>query len=111
MRRNLHSANLTREAASKERGAGAMDQKEILLYVSHPSWRSWRTRRLLRRWGYHFKVFDTTADAGLGDWVARFGGRATTPYVFVDHRPVGGLSDVRALAHSGEFDRLVRGEV
>jgi glutaredoxin len=88
-----------------------MDQKEILLYVSHPSWRSWRTRRLLRRWGYHFKVFDTTADAGLGDWVARFGGRATTPYVFVDHRPVGGLSDVRALAHSGEFDRLVRGEV
>ena len=34
MRRTLGSANLSREAASKERGAGAMDQK-ILLYVSH----------------------------------------------------------------------------
>ena len=90
----------------------AMDQKEILLYISHPSWRSWRTRRLLRHWGYHFKVLDTSADAELGDWLARFGGR-TTPYVFVDSRPVGaaGLGEVRALAHSGELDRLVRGEV
>jgi glutaredoxin len=88
-----------------------MDQKEIQLYVSHPSWRSWRTRRLLRQRGYHFKVLDTTADARLGDWLVRFGGRATTPYVFVDHRPVGGLSEIRALAYSGELDRLVRGEV
>jgi glutaredoxin len=88
-----------------------MDQKEILLYVSHPSWRSWRTRRILRRTGYHFKVLDPTADTERGDWLACLGGRATTPYVFVDHRPVGGLGDVRALAHSGELDRLVRGEV
>ena len=85
-----------------------MDQKEILLYVSHPSW---RTRRLLRRRGYQFEVLDTTADARLGDWLVRFGGHTTTPYVFVDHRPVGGLSEIRALAHSGELDRLVRGEV
>jgi glutaredoxin len=88
-----------------------MDQKEIHTYVSHPSWRSWRTRRLLRRRGYQFEVLDTTADAELGDWLARFGGRTTTPYVFVDHRPVGGLGEVSALAHSGEFDRLVRGDV
>ena len=30
---------------------------------------------------------------------------------FDDHRPVGGLGEVRSLAHSGELDRLVRGEV
>jgi glutaredoxin-related protein len=89
----------------------AMDQKEILLYVSHPSWRSWRTRRLLRRTGYQFEVLDTTADAELRAWLARFGGRTTTLYVFVDHRPVGGLGEVMTLAHSGELDRLVRGEV
>ena len=108
MRRTLRSANLPHDAGSEERGAGAMDQKEIVLYVSHPSWRS---RRLLRRKGYQFEVLDTTADAELGAWFARFGGRTATPYVFIDHRPVGGLGEVRALAHSGEFDRLVRGEV
>jgi glutaredoxin len=111
MRRSLGSANLSREAASKERGAGAMDQKEILLYVSHPSWRSWRTRRLLRRWGYHFKVLDTSADAELGDWLVRSRRHTTTPYIFLDHRPVGGLGEVKPLAHSGELDWLVRGEV
>jgi glutaredoxin-related protein len=88
-----------------------MDQKEIVLYVSHPSWRSWRTRRLLRRTGYQFEVLDTNADTELRAWLTRFAGRTTTPYVFVDHRPVGGLGEIRSLAHSGEFDRLVRGEV
>jgi hypothetical protein len=27
------------------------DQKEVLVYVSHRSWRCWRTRRLLERRG------------------------------------------------------------
>jgi glutaredoxin len=111
MRRNLHSANLTCEATSKERGAGAMDQKEILLYVSHPSWRSWRTRRLLRRRGYHFKVLDTSGHAQLCSWLATFTGRKTLPYVFVDHRPVGGLGEIRTLERSGVLEHLVRGEL
>jgi glutaredoxin-related protein len=88
-----------------------MDQREIQLYVSHPSWRSWRTRRLLRSRGYQFEVLDTTADTELRTWLAHFEGRTTIPYVFVDHRPVGGLGEIRSLAHSGELDRLVRGEV
>jgi glutaredoxin len=56
-------------------------------------------------------VHEDPAQRKLGDWLARFGGRTTTPYVFVDHRPIGGLDEVSALAHSGEFDRLVRGDV
>jgi glutaredoxin-related protein len=89
----------------------AMDQKEILLYVSHPSWRSWRTRRLLRRWGFQFEVLDISADAEMRARLARFAGRDTMPYVFVDHRPVESFGEVGALAHSGELDQLVRGEV
>jgi glutaredoxin len=33
------------------------------------------------------------------------------PYVFVDHRPVGGFGDIKALDRSGDLERLVRGAV
>jgi glutaredoxin 3 len=88
-----------------------MDQKEIQLYVSHPSWRSWLTRRLLRRRGYSFEVLDTTDDAQLCSWLAHFTGGKTMPYVFVDHRRVGGFGEIRALENSGALEHLVRGEV
>ncbi len=92
-----------------------MDQKEIRLYVSHPSWRSWRTRRLLRRRGYSFELIDATDDAIARDWLAQLADRKrkrrSVPYVFVDHRPVGGLGEIKALEHSGVLEHLVRGEV
>ena len=37
--------------------------------------------------------------------------RETRPYVFADRRPVGGRAETRALDHSGDLTRLVRGEV
>jgi glutaredoxin len=95
-----------------------MDQKEISLYVSHPSWRSWRTRRLLRRRGYSFELIDATDDALARDGLAQLAGRKrkkrrrrSVPYVFVDHRPVGGFGEIKALEHSGVLEHLVRGEV
>ena len=90
-----------------------MDQKEISLYVSHPSWRSWRTRRLLRRRGYSFELIDATDDALARDRLAQLAGRKrrSVPYVFVDHRPVGGFGEIKALEHSGALEHLVRGEV
>ena len=86
-------------------------QKEILVYVSHRSWRCWRTKRLLRRKGYYFTVVDTTGDSRLRSWLVNFTGRETLPYVFVDRRPVGGLDEVMALERSDRLDRLVRGAV
>ena len=63
------------------------DQKEVLVYVCRRSLRCWLTRRLLERRGYHpFKVIDVTNDAQLCSWLARFTGRETMPYVFIDHR-------------------------
>ena len=91
-----------------------MDQKEISLYVSHPSWRSWRTTRLLRRRGYSFELIDATDDAIVRDWLAQLAGRKrrrSVPYVFVDHRPVGSFGEIKALEHSGVLEHLVRGEV
>jgi glutaredoxin len=56
-------------------------------------------------------VIDTTGDAQLCSWLAHFARRKTKPYVFVDHRPVGGFGEIRALESSGALERLVRGEV
>jgi glutaredoxin len=71
------------------------DQKEVLVYVCRRSLRCWLTRRLLECRGYHpFKMIDVTNDAQLCSWLARFTGRETMPYVFIDHRPVGGLSEI-----------------
>jgi hypothetical protein len=35
--------------------------------------------------------------------------RETVPYVFVDHRPVEGLSNLKVLDRSGDLEHLVRG--
>ena len=88
-----------------------MDQKEIQLYVRHSSWRCRQTERLLRRRGYHFEIIDTTEDPILRGWLAHFAGRKSMPYVFVDHRPVGGFREIKALGHSGILEHLVRGAV
>jgi glutaredoxin 3 len=87
-----------------------MNQKEIQLYVSHRSWRCWRTRRLLARRGYHFDVIDASGDYQLSSWLTHSTGRKTLPYLFVDDRPVGGLGEIRALESSGVLEQLVRGE-
>lgn len=87
------------------------DQKEIQVYVSRRSWRCFRTRRLLRRKGYHFEVIDASGDPELRSWLAFFTGRKTLPYVFVDRRPAGGYAEIRALERSDRLDYLVRGSV
>jgi glutaredoxin len=86
-------------------------QQEIELYVGHRSWRCWRTRRLLARHGYRFDIIDASGDSQLRSWLTHFSGRKTLPYVFVDARPVGGLSEIRSLERSCALEHLVRGEV
>jgi glutaredoxin len=87
------------------------DQKEVVVYTRRPSWRCWLTKRLLGRRGYRFEVIDATNNSRLYSWLAHYTGRETMPYVFVDHRPVGGLSEIRALERSGALEHLVRGGV
>ena len=82
-----------------------MDQREVLLYTCKRSVRCWRAKRLLMRRGYDVKVVDETNDE-LHDLLKQFmpsTHRQRAPYLFVDHRPVGGLSAIKALDHSGRY--------
>jgi glutaredoxin len=82
-----------------------------VLYTRHRSWRCWRAIRLLRRMGYAFDVVDTTDDAELCASLERASGHNAAPYLFLDGRPVGDFNVIKALDRSGNFERLVRGNV
>ena len=88
-----------------------MDQREVVLYIRKRSLRCWRAKRLLMRRGYDVKTVYTTNDE-LCDLLKHFTQgtyRQSAPYLFVDHRPVGGLGTIKALDHSGTLKRLVCG--
>ncbi len=88
-----------------------MEQKEIVVYARGRRPSCWRTKRLLNRLGYDFKVVDPTEEAGMRPWLAHSSTRVTAPFVFVDGRPVGSLATLRSLDRSGDLGRQVRGEV
>ena len=87
------------------------DQREVVVYARRPSWRCWLTKRLLRRRGYRFEVIDATNDSRLCSSLAHLTGRETTPYVSIDHRPVGGWTEIRTLERTGALEHLVRGDL
>ena len=89
-----------------------MDQRKVVLYARSRSLNGWRAARLLRRIGCYFDVIDTRgAPKVLVELSKVAHHKVSAPYVFVDHRPVGGMGAVRALVGSGSFDHLLRGEL
>jgi thioredoxin reductase (NADPH) len=88
-----------------------MEQKKIVIYIRSWNPRCWRTKQFFRRKGYAFEVFNVTDDGQHARFAHFTDRRAVLPYVFVDHRPVGGLATIKALDCSGDLDRLVRGEI
>ncbi len=97
-----------------------MYQRGMVLYTRGPSLSCWRAGRFLDRAGYGFEVVDVGGDPEM---LAKLSGAAhrefapppasapremTPPYVFVDRRPVGDMGTVKALAHSGRLELLLR---
>ncbi len=90
-----------------------MDEREVLLYTRSRSLRCWRAKRLLARRGYHFEVVETTNE-GLCSLLKQLTSsdyRRTVPYLFVDHRPVGGFAEILAFDGSGVLEHLIRDEL
>jgi glutaredoxin len=89
-----------------------MYQREMVLYSRSRSLRCWRAKRLLGRAGYRFEVVEATAGSGTPAGLPEDASREVAPpYVFVDRRPVGDMGTVRALVGSGQFERLLRGNL
>jgi len=87
-------------------------QREVVLYTRSRSLSSWRAKRLLEHAGYDFQQVDVTNDPeahAMLSGVRR--GELVLPYLFVDHRPVGDFGTIKALAHSGTLEHLVREEL
>ena len=81
-----------------------------MLYARSRSLNGWRAARLLRRIGCYFDVIDTRTSTPkvLAELSNAAKPKVSAPYVFVDHRPVGGVGVVRGLVGSGTFDHLLR---
>jgi glutaredoxin len=90
-----------------------MDQRKVVLYARSRSLNGWRAARLLRRIGCYFDVIDPRSSAPkvLAELSNTAKQKVSAPYVFVDHRPVGGMGTVRALVGSGSFDHLLRDDL
>ena len=87
-----------------------MYQRKVVLYTRSHSLNGWRAARLLRRLGCYFDVIDTRTSTPkvLAELSNAAKPKVSAPYVFVDHRPVGGMGVVRGLISSGQFDHLLR---
>jgi glutaredoxin len=90
----------------------------VVLYTRSHSLRCWRAKRLLARRGYHFEIVETTNERLVGilkhltlKHLTHSTYRQTVPYLFVDHRPVGGFAYIRAIDSSGVLEHLVRDEL
>ena len=63
--------------------------------------------RFLDRRNLPYEAIDCSDDPATRQWLVETTGRTTVPQIFVGNVPIGGYTELRALAASGEFDRLV----
>ena len=89
-----------------------MDQRNVVLYARSHSLNGWRAARLLRRIGCYFEVIDTRRSPKVLVELSKAARhKVSPPYIYVDHRPVGGMGTVRALVGSGTFGQLLRDDL
>lgn len=89
-----------------------MDQRNVVLYARSHSLNGWRAAPLLRRIGCYFEVIDTRRSPKVLLELSKAARhKVSPPYVYVDHRPVGGMGTVRALVGSGTFGHLLRDDL
>ena len=63
---------------------------------------------LLRQRAAAFIEIDVRTDPELrSEMIARAGGGRTVPQIFIGERHIGGFTDLYALEHSGELERLL----
>jgi glutaredoxin 3 len=64
-------------------------------------------RGLLNKKGAEFEEQDVTGDDDTRAWLVDATGQSTVPQIFINHDPVGGFSELKALDARGELDKLL----
>lgn len=64
---------------------------------------------LLEKKGVEFEHIDASGNPELRRWLAETSGQSTVPQIFIDDRPIGGFSELRALDRDGKLDALLAG--
>ncbi len=54
-----------------------------------------------------YEEIDCTGDDTIRAWLRTATGQSTVPQIFIDDRSIGGYTELRALARSGELDKLL----
>ena len=66
--------------------------------------------RFLTKKGVEFEEIDVTGNHEARKWLAEVTGQSTVPQIFIDGKPIGGYTDLRALDDMGRLDPLLAGE-
>jgi len=82
---------------------------EVKIYTREACGYCTAALRLLTQKGVKFQHIDATGDPATRRWLVEVTGQSTVPQIFIDGRPVGGFTDIRALDQRGELDRLLDG--
>lgn len=63
--------------------------------------------RLLDAKGIDYERIDTDGKPEVRRWLAQVSGQRTVPQIFIDEKPIGGFSELRALDRDGRLDTML----
>ena len=64
-------------------------------------------KTLLQRKGIAYEEIDVENDEARRVWLVEASGQRTVPQIFVDGKPLGGVSDIDALDRQGKLDPIL----
>lgn len=67
-------------------------------------------KRLLASRDIPYEEIDVSDDRAQRLWLVEASGQRTVPQIFIGERSIGGYTELRAIARSGELDRLLAAE-
>jgi glutaredoxin 3 len=63
--------------------------------------------RLLDDKGIDYEHIDASGQPELRTWLAKVSGQRTVPQIFIDEKPIGGFTELRALDRDGKLDKML----
>ena len=83
---------------------------EVTIYTTPSCPYCVRAKSLLKHKGIPYREIDVAGDETRRERMVAESGRRTVPQIFIDGKPIGGFTELAALAESGGLDGLVTAE-